>query len=117
MRKLRLLWVAALVWFSAGCCANPGLFQKINRSMDLVQSYYDPLIKDGWNRPDQWQKAVVAADTTLLLAGELQQQWCPDPTKTQQLELQAQEAKKLAQQIGVTGAGATSASVSMSAPQ
>ena len=43
------------------------------------------------------RQAVVAADTTLLLAGELQRQWCPDPQKTEQLELQTQEAKARAE--------------------
>jgi len=48
---------------------------------------------------------VVVADTTLLLAGELQSQWCPDPAQTEQLALQTREAQSLAEAAGVKAAG------------
>ena len=107
MRKIRWLWVAALVWLSGGCCGHPGVFQKVHDSMMTVQSFYDPLIQQDWTKMRRCRQAVVAADTTLLLAAELQRQWCPDPDKAQQLELQAQEAKKLAQEAGLVEAGAS----------
>ncbi len=66
-----------------------------------MQSFYDPLIQELTGHNDLVQQAVVAADTALLLAGELQQQWCPDPGKAQQLELQTGAAQKLAQEAGV----------------
>ena len=112
MRKGRWLWVAALVWFSGGCCAQPGLFEKVHESMVTVQRFYDPLIQEDLGRNGTARQAVVAADTTLLLAGELQQQWCPNPENAQQLELQAQEARKLAQDAGVVEAGASRDQVS-----
>jgi hypothetical protein len=43
----------------------------------------------------------VAADTTLLLAGELQAQWCPPLAAVKQVELQTAEAKQLAAEAGV----------------
>jgi hypothetical protein len=89
----------------AGCCQNPGLFQKVQHSMQTVQSYYTPLLDTDWQQNDQLRRAVVAADTTLLLAGELQSQWCPDLQQTEQLELQVQAAKSMAQAAGVKAAG------------
>jgi hypothetical protein len=50
---------------------------------------------------DKVRRAVVAADTTLLLAGELQTQWCPPGSAVKQVELQAAEAQKLAAEAGV----------------
>jgi hypothetical protein len=113
MRKGIWLWVAALAWLSGGCCNNPGLFQKVHDSMALVQSFYDPLIRQDLDRNDTAKQAVVAADTTLLLAGELQEQWCPNPGQANQLELQAQEAKKLAQAAGVAEGSAALDKISM----
>jgi hypothetical protein len=107
MRKHRWLWVAVLVGLSGGCCGHPGVFQKIHDSMVTVQHFYDPLINQDVDRGVIVQQAMVAADTTLLLASELQQQWCPNPGKAKQLELQAQEAKKLAQEAGVVEAQAS----------
>jgi len=107
MRKSRWLWVAALVWLSGACCAHSGLFQKVHESMVTVQGFYEPLIQQDLGRNAIVQQAVVAADTTLLLAAALQQQWCPNPDNAKQLELQAQEAKKLAQEAGVVEAGAS----------
>lgn len=106
MRKRQWMWVPVLVWLS-GCCAHPGLFQKVRDSLELVQGYYEPLVQAQWNDHEQVRAAVVAADTTLLLAGELQRQWCPDPGKTAQLALQTQEAQKLAQQAGIMEPGTT----------
>jgi hypothetical protein len=90
----------------AGCCQQPGLFQKVQRSLDTVQSYYGPLLQEEWQSNDQLRRAVVAADTALLVAGELQRQWCPDPGQAEQLQLQAQEAKALAKEAGLKAAGA-----------
>ena len=89
----------------AGCCSHPGLFDQVHSSLVTVQNFYDPLLQGDWEQNDLVRKAVVAADTTLLLAGELQKQWCPDPDQAKQLELQAQEAKNLAQDAGVAAAG------------
>ena len=93
----------ALVWLS-GCCTHPGVFDKVHRSLVTVQTFYGPMLEGEWQLNDKVRQAVVAADTALLLAGELQQQWCPDPNQTQQLELQAQEARNLAQEAGVAAA-------------
>ncbi len=113
MRKNRWLWVAALAWLSGGCCAHPGLFEKVHETMVTVQRFYDPLIQQDLGQNGIVQQAVVAADTTLLLAAELQQQWCPNPNNAKQLELQAQEAKKLAQEAGVVEAGASPDRISL----
>jgi hypothetical protein len=94
----------ALVWLS-GCCTHPGVFDKVHRSLVTVQTFYGPMLEGEWQLDDKVRRAVVAADTTLLLAGELQRQWCPDSNQTQQLELQAQEARNLAQEAGVAAAG------------
>ena len=48
MRKGIWLWVAVLIGVCGGCCANPGLFQKVHDSMVTVQSFYDPLIQQDW---------------------------------------------------------------------
>ena len=102
------LWVLGLVLtLMAGCCQQPGLFQKVQQSLETVQSYYTPLLQEEWQNNEQMRRAVVAADTTLLLAGELQNQWCPEAGKTEQLELQVQEARNLAQEAGVKAAGAS----------
>jgi hypothetical protein len=79
------------------------VFAKVEGSLRTVQEYYTPLVEAavGVGPPEKVRLALVAADTTLLLAGELQRQWCPDPSKAQQLELQVQEAQKLAQEAGV----------------
>ena len=113
MRENRWLWVAVLVWLSGGCCAHPGVFEKIHESMVTVQGFYDPLIQENLGKNRVVQQAMVAADTTLLLAAELQQQWCPNPDKAKQLELQTQEAKKLAQEAGVVEAGASQDQISL----
>ncbi len=110
MRKIRWFWVPALpllLWLASGCCGQPGIFQKVEHSLLTVQGFYDTLLQaEGWQQNDQLKQVVVAADTTLLLAGELQRQWCPDPGQVQQLELQTGAAQKLAQEAGVPGAAA-----------
>jgi hypothetical protein len=107
MKKTIWYWFLLLLWLTAGCCNHPELFQQVQGSLDTVQSFYDTLLQqEGWQQNDQLRQVVVAADTTLMLAGELQQQWCPDPNQVQQLELQAGEAQKLAQEAGVPTAAA-----------
>jgi len=90
----------------AGCCQQPGLFQKVQQSLETVQGYYGPLLDEQWQNDEKMRRAVVAADTALMVAGELQRQWCPDPGQTEQLQLQTQEARTLAQDAGVKAAGA-----------
>lgn len=106
MRKSLGAMGLALV-LAAGCCQNPGLFQKVQRSLETVQSYYSPLLGEQWQNDEKLRRAVVAADTTLLLAGELQRQWCPDAAQAEQLALQVREAQALARDAGVKGAGAS----------
>jgi hypothetical protein len=106
-RGSRSRWLAVLAGTAllSGCCSHPGVFQKLERSLKTVQSYYDPLLKEDLMN-DKMRRAVVAADTTLLLAGELQTQWCPPPEAVKQVELQVEEAQKLAQEAGLREAGA-----------
>jgi hypothetical protein len=101
-RSLAALGAALLL---GGCCQNPGVFQKAQRSLDTVQSYYAPLLKEDWQQDERLRQAVVAADTTLLLAGELQRQRCPEPGKAEQLEIQTREAQTRAREAGVKEAG------------
>ena len=117
MKKGRWIGVAALIWLSGGCCSHPGLFQKVHDSMATVQSFYDPLIKQDLDSNETVKQAVVAADTALLLASQLQGQWCPNPDKAAQLDLQAQEAKKLAQEAGVVKQDATQGQISLKATE
>ena len=105
MQRSLAILVLALV-LMGGCCQNPGVFQKVQHSLDTVQSYYTPLLNEEWHKDDRLRRAVVAADTTLLLAGELQRQWCPAAGKVEQLELQTKEARAKAQEAGVKEAGA-----------
>lgn len=107
MKKTIWCWFLPLLWLAAGCCAHPELFQKLQGSLETVQGFYDTLLQqEGWQQNDRLRQVVVVADTTLMLAGELQRQWCPDPGQAQQLELQAGEAQKLAQEAGVPSASA-----------
>ncbi len=99
-----LLLAALLLGLAGGCCSQPDLFQKVHQSLETVQGYYGPLVQECVGQDGRVQRAVVAADTTLLLAGELQRQWCPDPNQAKQLELQTTEAQKLAQEAGVAAA-------------
>jgi hypothetical protein len=110
MRKTPWLWVLLLVLWLAGCCSQPGVFQKLHNSLTTVQGFYDPLLGAGEGQGETWRQAVVAADSALLLAGELQQQWCPDLQAAQQVELQTQTAVQLAQAVGVGEAGLKPAS-------
>ncbi|MCL4503100.1 MAG: hypothetical protein M1438_14805 [Deltaproteobacteria bacterium] len=104
MRNTNWLWMALLLGLAAGCCSRPEIFQKAHSSMQTVQNFYEPLVQQDLCRNESAKRAVVAADTTLLLAGELQKQWCPDQGQARQLELQASEAQKLAQEAGVADA-------------
>jgi hypothetical protein len=102
------MWIClTLGWLTAGCCSHPGIFQKVQSSLETVQSYYGPLVEEVWQPDKKVKLAVVAADTALLLAGELQSQWCPEPGKAEQLDLQVQAAGKLAQEAGLAAAGTT----------
>jgi len=104
MKRKWWLWMPALVWLCSGCCSQPGVFEEVHDSMVMVQTFYDPLIRQDLAGKAAAQQAVVAADTTLLLAGELQRQWCPDRSAAQQVALQAREARKLAREVGVVEA-------------
>ena len=90
----------ALLGLLSGCCSQPWVFQKLDRSLKTVQSYYDPLLQ-GNLQDEKVRQALVAADTTLLLAGELQSQWCPAPREVEQLELQLSGTEELARKAGV----------------
>jgi hypothetical protein len=92
--------ILVLAGLAAGCCAYPGLFDRLECSLKTVQAYYEPLLQEELAN-EKVHRAVVAADTALLLAGELQRQWCPTPQAAEQLELQVQEAEKLAAAAGV----------------
>ena len=94
----------ALAGLMTGCCSNPGVFQKLDQSLRTVQSYYEPLLSEDLSN-EKVRRAVVAADSTLLLAGELQSQWCPPVEAVKQVELLKEEAQKLAQEAGVQAAG------------
>jgi hypothetical protein len=100
MKIFRWLVLIVLLCFS-GCCAHPGLFDQVHRSLTTVQTFYGPLLAGEWEQNERVRRAVVAADTSLLLAAELQKQWCPDPGQAKQLELQARQAQDLAQEAGV----------------
>ena len=104
MRGKRWFWLPLLLLCTAGCCSQPGIFQKVQTSLETVQNFYGPLIQQDFSQDEGLRLAVVAADTTLLLAGELQRQWCPDPGQARQLELQVGAAQKLAQEAGVPDA-------------
>jgi hypothetical protein len=106
MRKTNWFWLALLLGLASGCCSQPEIFQKVHTSMETVQNFYGPLIQQDFSQDERLRLAVVAADTTLLLAGELQRQWCPDPSQASQLELQAVAAQKLAEEAGVPTAAA-----------
>jgi len=99
-------WLAmgAVCLSLGGCCNNPGVFQKLDQSLRLAQAYYEPLLQQDL-KDDRVRRAIVAADTTLLLAAELQAMWCPSGQSVEQLEMQMREARRLAQEAGVKEAG------------
>jgi hypothetical protein len=104
-RASRSKWAAIIVLAGllCGCCSHPGVFQQVERSFKTVHNLYEPLLQEFEQdlMNDEVRLAVVAADTTLLLATELQAQWCPPLQAVEQLELQAAAAKKLAEEAGV----------------
>lgn len=106
MKKTELLLLSTLLMLGleVGCCSHPEVFAKARTSLETVQSFYGSLLEGDLSQDAKLQLAVVAADTTLLLAGELQRQWCPEPNKANQLELQTKEAQNLAQEAGVAAA-------------
>jgi hypothetical protein len=59
----RWVFLGLALVLAAGCCRNPGLFQKVQRSLDTVQSYYSPLLEKEWQNDEKMRRAVVAADT------------------------------------------------------
>lgn len=107
MKKGKWVWLLALVWLMGGCCSHPGVFKKVQSSLETVQDFYGPLLQGKGTQNEKMRQALVAADSALLLAGELQDRWCPNSQKAEQLELQTQEAQRLAQEAGVAKAGAS----------
>ncbi len=100
LAAVQCLGLVILTAWLGGCCATLGVFDRVEHSLKTLQSYYDPLLKaDGQN--DRVRQAMVAVDTTLLLAGELQKQWCPDPKALEQLDLQVKDAGRQAEAAGV----------------
>jgi hypothetical protein len=97
MKILSLILAAMCL---TGCCANPGVFGQVKQTVNLVQSFYDPLLAEFAVLPQEYRAAMVAADTTLALAAALQAQWCPDPKDVEQMRLQAALAAKLADKQG-----------------
>lgn len=105
MRKRQWALPMALAGLLWGCVTDPTLFPKLQQSLQTVQAYYDPLLKQWGADDEKVQMAVVAADTTLKMLGDLQKQWRPDPKAVEQAQLQTAQAVKLAQQAGVAEAG------------
>lgn len=104
--------ILALAWVVSGCCSNPGVFHKLERSLMTVQTYYGPLLEENLQN-EQVKRVLVAADTTLLLVGELQAQWCPAPQAVEQASLQSAEVAKMAQEAGVKPAAESGPQVSL----
>jgi hypothetical protein len=93
------------LWVGGGCCSHPGVFSRLEHSLKSVQAYYEPLVQELAEEPTQEKvrRAVVAADATLLLVGELQAQWCPEASAVRQAALAAATAQQLAAEAGVGG--------------
>jgi hypothetical protein len=108
MRKGGWAGFLALAWLLGGCCGNQGTFQKVEQSFKTVQDYYAPLVQSEM-KDEKVRQAILAADTTLLLAAELQKQWCPDSKAAEQVKLQAEQAAKLAQEVGAAPVASPSA--------
>ena len=53
MRKKRWFGLAALLWLVAGCCDHPEIFQKVQGSLETVQSFYGPLIQQDLSQNEQ----------------------------------------------------------------
>lgn len=70
--------------------------------MKTVQACYEPLVQSLTEEPvnEKVRTAIVAADTTLLLLAQLQEQWCPALSAVEQARLQADAVRKLAEEAG-----------------
>jgi hypothetical protein len=106
MGKGKGVLLVALAWLAAGCCSNPGIFGKVETGLRTVQTVYDPLLGKYFEDPtnEKVGLALASADSALIIFDQIQQQWCPDPKATAQLEQQAKVAQKLAQEVGVVPA-------------
>jgi hypothetical protein len=87
-----------------GCCSHPGVFGQLEQSLKTVQACYEPLVQSLTEEPvnEKVRAAMVAADTTLLLLAQLQAQWCPALSAVEQVRLQAEAVRQLAEEAGVT---------------
>ena len=47
MRKTIWFWLPALLWLAGGCCAHPEIFQKVQGSLETVQSFYEHAVAAG----------------------------------------------------------------------
>jgi len=87
----------------AGCCDNPAALKVAKGSIIAVQTFYDPLV--GKYLDDKTNEtaglALVSADTALALAGIIQEGYCASQAEAKQLQLQIQNAAKLAAEAGV----------------
>jgi len=85
MRK-KLIAVTVCALLLAGCCSNPGVFQKIQASKAAVQEAYYTVKGESSLPSDQYVLlGGLAADGALMLAGTLQTQWCPSEADAAQL--------------------------------
>ncbi len=110
MKRRQWAWPILLAGMLAGCASDPTLIPKLEQSLQTVQAYYEPMLKQWGANDAKVQMAVVAADTTLKMLGDLQKQRHPDPKAVEQAQLQTAQAVKLAQQAGVKEAGAPATS-------
>ncbi len=105
MKRWGQRWGVALgaALLMGGCCSHPGVFGQLEQSLKTVQACYEPLVQSLTEEPvnEKVRTAIVAADTTLLLLAQLQEQWCPALTAVEQARLQAEAVQKLAEEAGV----------------
>jgi hypothetical protein len=88
MKAIVVLVVSLLL---TGCC-NPQVLESIKVSkMAVQQAYYD--VTGQMNIPPDMRVALggIAADSALLLAGKLQEKWCPKEGEAKQLKLQVEQ--------------------------
>lgn len=85
-----ILCILAIVVMFTGCCKNPGVFAKIQKSEQMVQqAYYTASGQMEGISTDQYVAlGGMAADLSLALASQLQQQWCPSEKEVEALEKQ-----------------------------